>query len=167
MAETALQMPLLTWKYCIQEGRAYPKSLKGWYRGVFVQAGSVAPITGLQVVLNGVFERLFTGGVRDLTQFEGLQTALLAGIASSLIYGPADLLVIQQQKLKLGAGETLKACTANYGTRSLFRGLSATAVREGIYTGGVLGLAPIFFTEVKKQFGLSDLPCYIVSGIGA
>ena len=35
--ETFLQMPILTWKFCAQEGRPYPR-FPGMYRGVFVQA---------------------------------------------------------------------------------------------------------------------------------
>ena len=31
--ETMAQMPLITWKLCLQEGRAVPKSLSGWFRG--------------------------------------------------------------------------------------------------------------------------------------
>jgi hypothetical protein len=37
--ETCLQMPILTYKFCLQEGRALPTSVSGWYRGVGVQAG--------------------------------------------------------------------------------------------------------------------------------
>jgi hypothetical protein len=36
-AETALLMPVLTWKFCLQEGRPYPRFPK-MYRGVGVQA---------------------------------------------------------------------------------------------------------------------------------
>ena len=53
--ETAALMPVLTWKFCLQEGRPYPK-FPGMYRGVFVLAGSVAPLTGMQMFFNGVFE---------------------------------------------------------------------------------------------------------------
>ena len=39
--ETSVQMPILTWKFCSQEGRAFPTTVGGWYRGVFVQAGKI------------------------------------------------------------------------------------------------------------------------------
>ena len=51
--ETAILMPVLTWKFCLQEGRPYPRSLGGIYRGVSVLAGSVAPLTGMQMFFNG------------------------------------------------------------------------------------------------------------------
>jgi len=165
ITETTLQMPLLTWKYCIQEGRAYPKTPRGWMRGVSVQAGSLAPITAFQVLMNGVFERLVTRGVRDLKQIESIGTACAAGACSALIYGPADLMVIQQQKLELNSAfATFKSIRARYGSLSLFRGISSTCVRESIYTGCVLGLAPIVFNMFKDQ-GYSEVLCTVGAGI--
>ena len=41
-------MPILTFKFCKQEGRPMPTSVGGWYRGVGVQAGTVAPITAIR-----------------------------------------------------------------------------------------------------------------------
>eukprot|EP00493_Phyllostaurus_siculus_P009951 UN10088 len=45
--ETSAQMPLLTWKFCKQEGRAYPTNFAGWYRGIVVQAGKPCPDHGV------------------------------------------------------------------------------------------------------------------------
>jgi hypothetical protein len=50
--ETCLQMPIITYKFCVQEGRALPRNVSGWYRGVFVQASTVAPITAIQFMVN-------------------------------------------------------------------------------------------------------------------
>lgn len=36
-----MNMPVKTYKFCAQEGRALPKSVAGWFRGVGVQAGEV------------------------------------------------------------------------------------------------------------------------------
>lgn len=49
--ETCLQMPIITYKFCVQEGRALPTNFSGWYRGVFVQASTVAPITAIQFMV--------------------------------------------------------------------------------------------------------------------
>jgi len=166
MIETYAQMPLITWKYCIQEGRAYPRALSSWFHGGFLQAGSVAPITAFQVAMNGFLERVVTGGRRDLSKLEGVGTALTAGAASALIYGPADLLVIQQQKMNASASATFQAIRANYGSLRVMRGFWATCYREALYTGGVLGLAPLFFDVMKKK-NYSDVSSYIGSGITA
>ena len=39
--ETSFQMPIITYKFCSQEGRAMPSNIARWYRGVFVQAGEI------------------------------------------------------------------------------------------------------------------------------
>ena len=46
------------------------------YRGVAVLAGSVAPLTGLQMCFNGLFEGLLTGGSRAATSPEAICSAL-------------------------------------------------------------------------------------------
>ena len=58
VTETCLLMPVLTAKFCLQEGRPLPTSIGGWYRGVVVQAGNVAPVTAMQVRCAGR-QRLF------------------------------------------------------------------------------------------------------------
>jgi len=58
--ETSLQMPLITWKICVQEGRPYPKVLREWYRGVFINAGSLSPITAFQTFSNSVLQGVVT-----------------------------------------------------------------------------------------------------------
>lgn len=35
-AETALQMPTITYKFCSQEGRLFPRAFSGWYREVLI-----------------------------------------------------------------------------------------------------------------------------------
>jgi len=47
--ETCLQMPILTYKFCLQEGRALPTTMGGFYRGVGVQAGTT--VQGVSHVL--------------------------------------------------------------------------------------------------------------------
>jgi hypothetical protein len=49
--ETCLQMPILTYKFCLQEGRALPTSMTGWYRGVGVQAGRFLFVCGMYVII--------------------------------------------------------------------------------------------------------------------
>ena len=77
-------MPLLTFKLCRQEGRALPSALGGWYRGVGVQAGTVAPITALQMMVNGVLGGLLLrGDARPLTDVETVSAACGAGVVAA------------------------------------------------------------------------------------
>ena len=96
--ETCLQMPVLTFKFCTQEGRALPTSVAGWYRGVGVQAGTVAPITAIQMMVNGLFQGLaLRGEKRALTDWEQIYTAAGAGATSALVYSPVDLTTISEE----------------------------------------------------------------------
>lgn len=145
--EVCLQMPILTYKFCLQEGRALPTSVAGWYRGVGVQASTVAPITALQFCVNGMLQQLVCStrekasgghssmGAADLTDAEMMATAAGAGTISALVYSPVDLLTIQQQKLDKGVFNTVRHIWQHYGVQGMFRGLGACAVREAVYTG--------------------------------
>ena len=88
--ETAVLMPVITAKLCAQEGRPYP-AFPGMYRGAAVLTSSVAPITALQMVANGIFERMTTGGTRKATDLEVVGCALGAGATSAIVYAPVDL----------------------------------------------------------------------------
>jgi len=153
--ETGLLMPVLTWKFCAQEGRPYPK-FPGMYRGVFVQAGSVAPLTAMQMVVNGIFENLLTKGARGVTDGEAMGCALAAGATSAVLYGPVDLTSIHQQKLGLSPLATIKTLVQEHGALILWRGVIPTAVREAIYTGGYLGIAPFFTKSLMSQKGWEE-----------
>mmetsp|Transcript_1628 Transcript_1628/g.4460 ORF Transcript_1628/g.4460 Transcript_1628/m.4460 type:complete len:308 (-) Transcript_1628:80-1003(-) len=147
--ETCLQMPILTYKFCLQEGRQLPSTLGGWYRGVGVQAGTVAPITALQFMANGLLQRLVLGSyvstaaASPLTDTQRIGTAAGAGFISAVLYSPVDLLTIQQQRLQLSLVGTIGSITQMYGMAGLYRGFLTCASREAIYTAGYLGLAPV------------------------
>jgi len=166
MIETYVQMPIITWKYCNQEGRKFPSTIPGWWRGGIVQSSSVAPITAFQVMVNGMLEKLVTGGRRDVTAMENIYTAMLAGAASGLIYCPADLMVIQQQKLNMSAPDAFKHLRGLFGNLFWTRGLLSTAGREAAYTSGYLGLAPVAFLTAREYISNEPL-AMICSGIFA
>jgi len=165
IAETCIQMPLITYKICVQEGRALPTSMGGWYRGVFANSASLAPITALQVAANGALERVVTGGTRDLSDMEKIGVAMGAGSISSVLYSPVDLVVIQQQKLGLDAGATVSHIVKTHGLPALWRGFMSCVVREAIYTAGYLGLGPICKDALQKNYATfreSELSASIV-----
>lgn len=163
--ETCLQMPLITYKICVQEGRPTPSTAAGWYRGVGANAASLAPITAVQVAANGALERVVTGGTRQMSDAETIGVAMGAGAVSAVIYGPVDLTVIQQQKLEKGPLETVRAVSGKYGAQMMFRGFASTVVREAIYTAGYLGLAPLaktYLQQASPWFQERDLTSSIV-----
>merc|ERR1719283_82106 len=56
--ETTIQMPLITWKIYVQEGRPYPTVLREWYRGVFINASILSPITAVQCYANQLIQTM-------------------------------------------------------------------------------------------------------------
>lgn len=156
--ETCVLMPVLTWKFCSQEGRPLPKNIGGFYRGVGVQAVNVAPITALQMFLNGLFEKKVFGATetKPLNDLEKMGAACLAGACSSVIYSPVDLTMIHQQKRGEGPLQTLQWIAQTHGVKGVWRGISAMALREAVYTGGYLGLAPVLTGWLKAQPGREE-----------
>ena len=74
----------------------------------------MAPLTALQMVANGAFESVATGGgARRLGDAQALGCALGAGAISALLYTPVDMTMIQQQKLGLGPAATVRALVAD------------------------------------------------------
>jgi solute carrier family 25 (mitochondrial 2-oxodicarboxylate transporter), member 21 len=171
--ETSLQMPILTYKFCLQEGRVMPKSIPGWYRGVGVQAGTVAPITAIQFCVNGMLQEVMrmirpsdddetnNSLQRPLTDGEMMVTAAGAGALSALVYSPVDLLTIQQQKLDKNVLDTGRFIYQQYGGwNGLYRGLSACVIGEAVYTAGYLGLAPILSARILQDPRFAEQPFF-------
>lgn len=119
-------------------------------------AGSVAPLTGIQMFVNGVLEGALTKGQRNPTNIEMVGCALGAGAVSAVLYGPVELTTIHQQKTGLGPLATISHLASKHGATSLWRGLVPTAWREAIYTAGYLGLAPVFSAKIMQQPGWED-----------
>ena len=173
--ETTLQMPILTYKFAKQEGRPLPKTVPGWYRGVFVQAGTVAPITALQVMLNGVIGSIaLKGENRELTGNEKICTSAVAGACSAVVYSPVDLTTIQQQKLGLNPIQTVQHLVKEHGAMCMFRGFMPCAIREAIYTAGYLGMGPLVTAALATKFDVFDdkpfaaaLTGACIAGVGA
>jgi solute carrier family 25 2-oxodicarboxylate transporter 21 len=149
----------VTFKFCKQEGRALPTSIGGWYRGVGVQAGTVAPITAIQMMVNGILQgTVLRGEAREVTAAENIACAMGAGAFSALVYSPVDLTTIQQQKLNLSPGATMAHIVREHGAAGVFRGFMSMALREAIYTGGYLGLAPVLSSQFSEMAAFENSP---------
>jgi hypothetical protein len=112
----------------------------------------------MQMFLNGLFEKRVFGATeaKPLNDAEKMGAACLAGACSSVIYSPVDLTMIHQQKLSLGPFQTLQWVFRSHGLKAVWRGTLATAAREGIYTSGYLGLAPVLTSRIQKMPGREE-----------
>eukprot|EP00948_MAST-09A_sp_MAST-9A-sp1_P000612 g612.t1 len=175
--EVMIQMPVITRKFCVQEGRKLPATFGGYYTGIGIQAGSVAPLTALQMFVNSIFLNALVwtkGGdeTMKLTDGERILCSMGAGIVSGPIYSYVDLMLIHQQKLSLGLLSTSNHIAGNYGYSRLLRGTGGTCFREALYTAGYLGFAPFFKKKLQNAHPYftkpeNDLTANILGSCGA
>ena len=57
--ETLIQMPLLTYKFCLQNNTKLPSRLSLWYKGAIIQSSTIAPITAFQMMSNTLLTNHF------------------------------------------------------------------------------------------------------------
>lgn len=157
--EVCVMQPTVAVKNALQEGRAIPRAPGLLYRGLGINAGSMAPITAVQFGSARLYEdalSTFKGG--KLAQGERIGVAAFAGATSSLISSPAELLMIQQQR----TGDTLSGAArrviSTYGVSKMYRGIGATAMRESLYVGGYMGLMPALRDFLAVQPSFQQLP---------
>lgn len=86
-----------------------------------------------------------------LSNSESLVSALGAGVLTSFLIGPVDLITIQQQKLRASPFQTINHLVRNYGTYSLLKGIGPTMMREAMYTSGYLGLSPLITHHLMQK----------------
>ena len=108
--------------------------IKKYYKGCGAGMASMAPITALQ---NGISSLLAKTFGDNPTLCQKTIAACGAGWLSALLASPADLIVLQRQN-PLYAKESLHGTLQRiYGINSfatIYRGLNATGIRDGIFT---------------------------------
>lgn len=167
--EVSVMQPTVTVKNALQEGRALPKTPLAFYRGYLVNAGSIAPITAVQFGANRFYEvtlKKLTG--KDTTQAGQVAVAIAAGSTSSLISAPAELLMIQQGRNQRPLGVEARSYISKHGLTALYRGFGPTFIREGLYTGGYLGVTPVLLEMLKGHPALEGYPSgtpFLIAGV--
>jgi len=146
--EVLIQQPHVAWKNALQEKRPFTLNPRFLYRGVIINASSIAPITAVQFVVNGSLSSFLSNNdKRPLTDIERLTVAAIAGAASALVSTPAELFMIQQQRSGNSLMKTGSSILKSHGLFTFYKGLIPTAIRESLFTCGYLGLGPV----IKEQ----------------
>jgi hypothetical protein len=115
--------------------------VKVLYRGYPVFAGSYIPVTAVQFMVAGQLTTL--AGNRELNAKEQLAVSALAGAASTVVAGPAELAMLHQQNSGLSLWRTTQKLVAQHGARVLTRGIGITAVRKAGFTIGYAAIYPL------------------------
>lgn len=153
--EVAIQQPMVGIKNAMQRGDAIPMNPLVLYRGVMINILSIAPITGIQFALQPFFMKLMAGE-KKASDGQNIAAATMAGAVSGLVSGPAELIMIQQQKFGLSMAQTYSQLVKEKGLGILVRGLSCAMTRDGVFTAGYLGLGPVLQGAVATSLGSSD-----------
>lgn len=140
--EVLLQQPSVAWKNAIQDGRPLPWNPRMLYRGVAINAATIAPINGLQFGVNRYLEEIFADN-GQLSDSGRTGTATAAGAVSGLVTCPGELLMIQQQKTGTSLSFASQQILEQHGVAGYFRGMVPTVIREAIFTGAYLGVIPV------------------------
>jgi hypothetical protein len=163
-SETFIQMPLLTYKFCRQNNTKFPTTFKGWYRGALIQSYNIAPITAIQMMTNNMLTKFI---VRDniVTYKQKIGIASLAGGLSAFLYTPIDFITIHQQKNKQNVHKTANKIWNKYGYKPFYKGLFPCIIRESLYTGGYLGLAPIVSKHLQEKLEINMIQSIIYGSL--
>lgn len=167
VCEVLIMQPTIAIKNALQEGRPIPWYPRALYRGLAVNAASIAPITAIQFGTHRLLERALG---EDVSELGRIGAAAGAGAASALVGCPAELLMIQQQKSGQPLLAEARRIVSQYGALGLYRGMTATTIRETVYTGSYLGLCPVLKGYLDSRKLLEGYPAgssLVLSGITA
>ncbi|KAK9916384.1 hypothetical protein WJX75_002075 [Coccomyxa subellipsoidea] len=167
VSEVLIMQPTIAIKNALQEGRPIPWHPRALYRGLAVNAASIAPITAIQFGTHRLLERALG---KDISELGKVGAAAGAGAASALVGCPAELLMIQQQKTGQRLLTEARRIVSELGALGLYRGLTATTIRESVYTGSYLGLCPVLKNYLDDRRLLEGFPAsssLVLSGITA
>ena len=173
MTEVLIQQPFVTIKNTWQQGEKvlwHPKIL---YRGLLVNALSIAPISATQFQIQSEMKNHFIKkSERKLTLKQDMICAASGGFASAFWSSPAELIMITQQQRGHSATQTVQyILQRNHLETNLFQkwirnckgmyvGFLSTAVREMVFTVGYLALAPysaaLVMPASPRLFGTKD-----------
>jgi hypothetical protein len=146
------------------QGKSIAKNPLHWYRGGLVNAASMAPITAIQKATDAYIRaHMKTKQRQELSSMQKMTAAFVAGATGALVSTPTEAIPVYMQKPEnikktvLQASKDLKILA--------WRGLSATAMRDGLFTIGYMALAPIMQEKAEAIMGQSPAST-VVGGIG-
>ncbi len=164
--EVLVDHPLWSIKTRMQCGYSFTLNPRLLYLGIIPNVASMTPITGIQVGLDCWFQHAFFKDRKELSCVERIGSAFVAGMGSSFASCPTELVMTAQKKTGSGfcmAGDYL---VSNHGWRSLFRGLPATMMREGIFTAFFLAGTPMIKAIAQPYFA-KDYTASLIAGMGS
>jgi len=151
-ADTTLLQSTNYWKNAQQQGLPFTLNPAVLYRGYTVNTLQNSFCVMSQFFLNGIIKKALTGGSdRELGPFEKIGAGVSAGMLSSFVASPCELVMIQQQVNGGGLFETASRLLKE-GPTTVFRGTLGMMAREGVYCGGYLGIMPVVRQHICETY---------------
>jgi len=148
--EVGIMQPTVAIKNMLQQNKPLNYSPAVLYRGVGINVMSLAPITGIQFGVNGTLLNAFPE--LQKTAAGQMFCAGSAGVFSGLASGPAELIMILQQRTGQSLGATASQIMKADGAMGLYRGFSLAAVRDGTWASAYLALGPVVSSQLHTSF---------------
>jgi len=157
--EVCIDQPMLYWKNAKQQNLPFTMNPKIVYRGLTASVTNMAVLTGLQFISTGYVKKGITGGVdREMSTAETIGAALIGGGLSGLACCPMELVMIQQQRFGGTIINTPSRIIQQHGALGLTRGMVTSVAREGIFTAGMLGVAPVIQNYLVEKHEINTVP---------
>eukprot|EP00929_Paragymnodinium_shiwhaense_P096533 TRINITY_DN5812_c1_g1_i2.p1 TRINITY_DN5812_c1_g1~~TRINITY_DN5812_c1_g1_i2.p1 ORF type:complete len:284 (+),score=54.70 TRINITY_DN5812_c1_g1_i2:190-1041(+) len=153
MAEVFIMQPTAYWKVELQQQRftvARAFNPRYAYRGVFVAALAMTPVSSTQFAVLGLSQRSLQGSELPYIA-QGIVTGAACGFGSSLIMGFSNLIEINQQKhggTFVGMGRRI---LGEYGLRGIFIGYGLCGLRESFFSCGCYCLLPFLSGVIQRE----------------
>jgi hypothetical protein len=170
MVEVLFNHPLWSIKTRKQRGDYFTLNPSILYRGMLPNAASMVPITAIQVALNCYLQTSFFKNVQELSNLQRFTAAFFAGMGSSLVSCPTEMVMTYQGKTGGSFYHCMKALTTDGGVRRVYTGLPATAMRDGLFAAFFLAVKPILKPHFQPYFSkdyYASVSAGIAAGLGA
>jgi solute carrier family 25 citrate transporter 1 len=163
--EVCVNHPLWSIKTMLQRHMALSFHPTILYRGLSTNAASMVPITAVQVTLKNTMQ-LHVPAHQQTSINAQFSCAFAAGIGSSMITCPVELVMTKQNASGYHFVQTCKHIMQMHGLSSFYRGLSATMLREGTFTATYLAAVPTLSVYYKNQ-GMGPYFATFTAGVSA
>ena len=168
-AEVSVGHPLWSIKTRLQSNQPFTLNPTVLYRGILSNAASMMPITAIQVGLNRSVQQFIFKDQQTLADWQRVACAFVAGVGSSLVSCPTEMVMTYQGKAKCGFSAAYQYLMKQGGVY-FYTGLPATAMREGIFTAFFLAVTPIFKAKIHPYCSneyVASLGAGMSAGVGA
>lgn len=157
--EAVILQPTIYWKNAAQQGLPFTVNPRIVYRGMGAALANEMGQMGLQFGATATLQKAIAGGEnRPLRPMEEVASALLGGVMVAPFASFCELTMIQQQRFGGTLVGTPLRIARQYGPVALMRGFWPCVIRDGIYTGCLLGVTPSLQNYLERERGWHSLP---------